>query len=132
MQTPPKTGTTHELKFVVGESHTVSLAPGELPLVLSSPSLIWFLEHAALDLMAPFLDSGELTVGTYIEMEHMSASRVGEEVTCRARVVHSDGPVVSFQVEASAADGTQVARGLHRRRVVSAARLKQRLEQPPV
>ena len=128
MQAPPKVGSSFESTFVVEESHAVSLAPGELPPVLSSPSLIWYLEHAALDLMKPSLEAGELTVGTYVEMEHLAASRIGEAITCRARVVHADGPAVSFQIEAVNADGVQVARGLHRRRVVQAARLKARLE----
>ncbi len=122
MQTPPKVGTTHEIEFEVDTSHTVDLAKGKMPLILSTPSLIWFLEQTALELTAPYLEDGEITVGVQVEVEHLAATPLGQKVRCLARVVHSDGPMISFQVEAHDPH-EPIARGIHKRRVVKMDRL---------
>ena len=96
------------------------------PPVLSTPWLVWFLEHAALDAALPFLEPGEITVGTRVEVDHLAPTPVGAQVTCTARIVHSEGPVISFQLEAS--DGHEtIARGFHRRRVVKVDRFAARV-----
>jgi fluoroacetyl-CoA thioesterase len=85
------------------------------------------MEHAALDAALPFLEPGEITVGTRIEIDHLAATPVGTQVTCTARVVHSEGPVISFQLEAS--DGHEtIARGFHKRRAVNVDRFAARLQ----
>ncbi len=128
MRTPPKVGTTHETTFKVEQSHTVELAGGKLPAVLSTPSLVWFLEHTALDLMKPYLDEGEITVGIKVELEHLAPTPVALKVTCVARVVHTDGPVVSFQIEGRDPQEL-IAKGLHKRRAVRIDRIRKRVEQ---
>lgn len=126
MQTPPRTGTAHTKTVVVKDKHAVDFAIPELPPVLSTPNLILFLERTCLELMQPYLEPGELTVGVNIEVQHLAPAPIGATVTCTARVVQCDGPVVTFQVEA--ADATEpLARGLHKRRVVTAARLGDRV-----
>ena len=69
------------------------------------------------------------TSGASARSSRSSTSRPvpeGFTVVCRARVIHVDGPVVTFQVEAH--DGTEpVARGLHRRRVIDVDRFARRV-----
>jgi predicted thioesterase len=65
-------------------------------------------------------------VGTLVEVEHLAPAPEGSSVTCRARVIHVDGPVVTFQVEAH--DGVEpIARGIHRRRVIDVDRFARRV-----
>lgn len=135
----PRTGTEHQMTFTVREEDTVSF-PG-LPPVLSTPSVIWHLETAAMQLLEPFLQEGRLTVGTAVEIEHAGPALVGEEIICTAKVVRGTGSLseatsgppaeITFHVEAKRA-GRTIARGLHRRRAVSVAALRERLarEQP--
>jgi predicted thioesterase len=48
-------------------------------------------------------------------------------VTCRARVIHVDGAIVTFQVEAH--DGVEpIARGIHRRAVINVERFARRVQ----
>ena len=122
MQTPPKVGSTHETSFTVEDSHSIEFSEHGIPAVLATPWLIWFLEHAALDLTKPYLEEGELTVGVQVEMEHLAPSPLGSHVTCRARVVHVEGPVITFQIEAADSHGP-IAKGLHKRRLVKAERI---------
>lgn len=126
MKSPLHIGETGELVFVVEAAHAVSFDPA-MPPVLSTPSLLWFVEHAAIRAMQPHFDSGEVSVGVEVELQHLAATPVGVEVRCRARVVSVDGPVVAFQVEAH--DGFEVvARCFHKRRVVRASGLARRVE----
>src|SRR5579862_2622796 len=127
MQTQPKIGTAGERKFAVEAAHAISFGQNGPPPVLSTPWLIWFLEHAALDAALPFLEPGEITVGTRVEVDHLAPTPVGIQVTCTARIVHSDGPVISFQLEA--VDGHEtIARGFHKRRVVKIERFAERVQ----
>ena len=122
MQNSPKIGSTFETSFTVETSHSIEFSEHGIPAVLATPWLIWFLEHAALDLVKPSLDEGELTVGVQVEMKHLAPAPLGSQVTCRARVVHVEGPVITFQIEATDPQ-EPIAKGLHKRRVVRAEKI---------
>jgi predicted thioesterase len=127
MKGSPKVGTTGEQRFVVELGHAIDFADSAMPAVLSTPWLIWFLEHAAREAVLPFLSPGECTVGTYVEVRHTAPTPVGQAVTGRARVVQADGATISFQLEAH--DGhEQIARGLHRLQVIRVDRFAQRVQ----
>jgi predicted thioesterase len=126
MRAQPKIGATGERKFTVEAAHAISFGQSGVPPVLSTPWLVWFLEHAALDAALPFLEPGEITVGTRIEVDHLAPTPLGAMVTCTARVVHCEGPVISYQLEAADQNET-VARGFHKRRVVNVDRFAARV-----
>jgi predicted thioesterase len=126
MNQQPKIGTTGERGFTVETAHAISFGENG-PAVLSTPWLVWFLEHAALDAALPFLEPGEITVGTRVEIDHLAPTPLGAQVTCTARIVHSEGPVISFQLEAH--DGHEtIARGFHKRRAVKVDRFAARVQ----
>src|SRR5579872_7212185 len=121
MHAQPKIGTTGERIFTVEAAHAISFGENGPPPVLSTPSLVWFLEQAALDAALPFLEPGEITVGTHVEIDHLAPTPLGALVTCTARIVHSEGPMISYQLEA--ADGQEtIARGFHKRAAVKVDR----------
>ncbi len=121
----PRIGTTHEASFTVESQQTISF-PG-LPAVVATPWLVWHLEMAALSLLAPYLDEGQMSVGTRIEIDHVAPAPEGTEITCRAKVINIDGPSVSFHIEAFDAHET-ISRGLHKRHIVEVARMARRIE----
>ena len=119
-------GTVGEERFVVGEQHLIDFAHDGMPPILCTPWLIWFLEHAARNAVLPLLETGESTVGVIVSLEHTAATPLGAEVVCRARVIYTDGPLISFQLEAHD-EHEQIARGTHKLRVIDAARLAKRV-----
>jgi len=127
MKSIPKVGTVGEQCFVVEAKHAIDFAVGGMPAVLCTPWLIWFLEHAAREAVLPWLEIGESTVGTHIDVRHTAATPLGENVTCLARVVHADGPLISFQLEARD-EHELIARGFHKLRVIRVARFAQRVQ----
>lgn len=128
MKHPPKVGSTHTKEFTVDDSRTIDFEQQDLPPVLATPWLIWLLEETALEAMLPVLDEGEMTVGVHVDVEHLAPTPVGQRLSCTTRVVHADGPLVSFQVEARD-ERELVAKGLHKRRVVTVERFLERVRQ---
>jgi predicted thioesterase len=127
MKQPPRTGLTGELKITVGPENRISFADQQMPAVLATPWLVGYLESTARDAIIPCLNSNERSVGTFIELEHLAPAPEGFVVTCRARVIHVNGAVVTFQVEAH--DGVEaIARGIHRRAVIDVERFARRIK----
>jgi len=116
-----------EERIVVGPSNRITFADEQMPAVLATPWLVAHLEYAARHAIAPCLDPHERSVGTFIEVEHLAPTPEGFTVVCKARVIHVDGPVVTFQIDAH--DGVEtIAKGLHKRRVIDTARFARRLK----
>ena len=112
---------------MVGPENRISFADSRMPAVLATPWLIAHLEYAARDALSACLEEHERSVGTYLEVEHLAPTPEGFTVTCRARVIHVNGLVVTFQVDAH--DGSEpIARGIHKRRVIDVNRFARRLE----
>ncbi len=128
MKRKPKVGDRGEVNFVVELQHAIDFADAAMPAVLSTPWLIWFLEHAAREAMLPLLDAGESTVGSHVDVEHLAATPLGRQVRCSARVIHVDGVKVSFQLEAHD-EQQRIARGVHKLNVIDVARFAKRVQQ---
>ena len=126
MNSTPKIGTIGELSFVVREEHAIDFSNDAMPAVLSTPWLIWFLEHAARNSILDLLDPGESTVGTHIEVQHLAATPLGNQVVCLARVISVDRWMLSFQLEARD-EHERIARGLHKLRVINIDRFASRV-----
>jgi fluoroacetyl-CoA thioesterase len=128
MKGKPHIGATGEQRFVVEPKHAIDFAGEQMPAVLSTPWLIWFLEHAARGAVLPWLEAGESTVGTFVEVRHLAATPVGQTVTCLARIVQVEGRAISFQLEAHD-EHEVVARGFHKLRVISASRFADKVHE---
>jgi fluoroacetyl-CoA thioesterase len=88
--------------------------------------MILFMENAALAAIRPYLDEGESAVGTAINVRHLAATPVGQEVRAEAEVVRVEGSRIEFKVSAS--DETeQIGSGTHQRMVIDLPSFNARL-----
>jgi predicted thioesterase len=126
MKSKPRIGMSGEQSFDVGPSNRISFADTRMPAILATPWLIAYLEFTARDAIAGCLDDHERSVGTFVEIEHLAPAPEGASVTYRARVIHVDGPFVTFQVEAHD-EIEPIARGIHRRRIIDIDRFGRRV-----
>jgi predicted thioesterase len=127
MRQAPRIGLSAETVIMVGPENRISFHDARMPAVLATPWLIANLESAARDALGACLEENERSVGITVNVEHLAPTPEGFSVTCRARVIHVAGPVVTFQVEAH--DGTElIARGIHKRRVIDVDRFARRVE----
>jgi len=88
---------------------------------LATPALVGLIERAAMVALEPFLEQGERSVGSSIQLDHLAPTPLGAEVAVQVEVVELDGSKVSFAVEARDEQET-IARGRHGRVVVDAGR----------
>jgi predicted thioesterase len=70
------------------------------PPVLSSPSLITFMQTTCADLMAPFLDPTEMVVSVRMEMNHLASTPIGSTITIRAEIDRIEADKVFFKIDA--------------------------------
>nr|WP_218910710.1 hotdog domain-containing protein [Nocardioides thalensis] len=66
--------------------------------VLATPRLLAWCEAATCAAIEDDLGPGQTSVGTRVELQHLAASAVGQEVEVSARVVHADGRLRRFSV----------------------------------
>lgn len=74
-----------------------SMKSGELP-VFATPAMAALMEETAAALLKPFLDEGETSVGTALNLAHSAATPEGLTVTAEAEITAVDRRKVSFQV----------------------------------
>jgi predicted thioesterase len=89
---------------------------GGLP-VYATPAMIALMEGSALAAVDALLPSGWSTVGTELNVKHLSASPLGMKVSARAELISIDGRVLSFTVEAFDEAG-KIGEGAHKRFIV--------------
>ena len=126
MKAAPKTGTTGEFSFVVGPEHTITFATDGMPAVLSTPILIGIFERTAREAITTFLDADERSVGVEIEVSHLAPTPLGARVTVTARVIHTEGWLVDYQIEARD-EHELIARGVHKRAVIRVEQFARRV-----
>ena len=95
-----QTGMFLEKKIKTTPDMAASRFHGNSPRVLSSPSLVTFMQTTCADLMAPFLDKTELVVSVRIEMNHLASSPIGSELNIRAEIIKIEYDKVYFKIDA--------------------------------
>ncbi len=68
--------------------------------VFATPCMIAMMENTAFESVLEHLDEGCGTVGTMVNIRHLSATPIGMKVTCKTRLIRIDGRALTFQVEA--------------------------------
>ena len=68
--------------------------------VFSTPMMVALMENAAMNCINDYLEEGETSVGTEINVRHISASPLGMEVYAIATVIGSEGRKITFKIEA--------------------------------
>ena len=119
-------GISLDQKRVTRRDDCITFLGGDVRPSLGTPSMIHWMEICCRDAILPHLDEGQDSVGVKVEIEHLAATPMGQEVTYTAEVVEVDSRRVRFRVEAS--DGSEtVGRGSHERYVIDIERFAARL-----
>lgn len=91
-------GLTGESKVLVSEANTAEQFGNAGAAVYATPMLVALMEQASIDAIRFRLLPGEGSVGTKVEMTHLSATPVGMTVTARAEIVEVIGKKIVFEV----------------------------------
>ena len=99
------------------EDTAKEVGSGDL-LVYATPCMVALMEGAACEAIAEALGENQTTVGTALNIEHISATPVGLEVRAEAEVTAVEGKVITFEVHAFDEAG-EIGRGTHKRVIVN-------------
>ena len=122
-------GDTYEVRNTVTEPMTAkSLGSGAMH-VFGTPWMIAMMENAAFLLMQQGLPEGKSSVGTRLEISHVSPSPVGMDVRAVAELVSvsENGKLAEFKVSAYDSAGL-IGEGTHRRAIVDVERFLSKCE----
>ena len=102
--------------LVEPEDTALSVGSGSLR-VYATPAMVALMEGAACEALVDFLPEGKTSVGTELNVKHISATPVGLEVTAEATVTAVEGNTVTFSLIAKDEAG-KIGEGTHKRVIV--------------
>ena len=112
-------GLTNEKSVAVTIANTaIAMGSGALR-VFATPAMIALIEGCCADSIEDELEDGMTSVGTHLDIEHLSASPIGASVLCRSRLVSIDGRKLDFEAEVYDNAGL-IGKGTHTRFIVDA------------
>lgn len=116
-------GVIGKANIVVDENNTANAVGSGSLKVFATPMMVALMEKSAVNALAEFLDEGETTVGTGINISHVAASPVGIGITATAEVTDVKGREITFKLSASDSAGL-IGEGTHTRFVVNAEKFQ--------
>ena len=121
-------GASATRSLVVTKELTVGGWVDGMPYVFGTPFLVYLMEVAAAEVLAPYLPQGWISVGTKVDVTHHAATPLGMTVTATARLTSAWGRTATFAVEAH--DGIdRIGSGTHVRALVPSDRLEARVRE---
>lgn len=113
-------GTKCQLEQTVTQEITAAaIGSGALP-VFGTPFMAAMMENAALTCLQNFLDEGQGSVGTHLDISHDAPTPIGMKVWAEAEItaVSENGKMVDFAVKAWDEKGP-IGHGVHTRAIIN-------------
>lgn len=114
-------------KVVTEDMLAVNVGSGSLR-VLATPTVVALMEEASTKLADTFLDEGLTTVGTMVEIQHISPSPIGAKIKVESKLISNYGR--SFKFEVTAYDNAgMIANGTHNRVSVKSEKFQKKADE---
>lgn len=101
---------------VTEDKLAVTMGSGDLR-VFATPAMVALTEAAACNCLEAYLEDGETTVGTELNIKHSAATPAGMNVTGEAALTGVNGRELTFEVKAFDECG-EIGSGIHKRFIV--------------
>ena len=113
-------GTKCQLEQTVTEELTAATVGSGLLPVFGTPFMAAMMENAAMTCLQNFLEEGQGSVGTHLEISHDAPTPIGMKVTAEAEIkdVSENGKMVVFNVRAWDEKGP-ISSGIHTRAIIN-------------
>jgi predicted thioesterase len=95
--------------------------------VYATPAMIALMEAAAIAAIDSLLPEGYASVGTALNIQHLGATPLGQQVRAQAEVTQVDGKQVTFRVQAWD-EHDRIGEGTHIRVIIEIQRFMSRVE----
>ncbi len=110
---------------VVHENTAAAVGAGGVE-VFGTPMMIALMENAAWRAVANGLDGGDVSVGILVNVRHLAATPLGQQVRATAELIEVDGRRLVFKVEAYD-EHQKIGEGQHERFIVNLERFMKRI-----
>jgi len=111
---------------VTHENTAASVGAGGVE-VFGTPMMIALMENAAWRAVVHNLAEGDVTVGTVVNVRHLAATPLGQQIRATAELIEIDGRRLVFNVEAYD-ENRKIGEGQHERFIVNLERFIQRID----
>ena len=108
---------------IVTENNTAAAAGSGGLQVFGTPFMVALMEKAAWASIAPHLAPGDSTVGTKVNISHLSATPIGMKVWAESEVTLVDGKRIELNISAYDEKGL-IGEGTHERFIVTDERFQ--------
>lgn len=95
--------------------------------VFATPMMVALIEQTCLESVLPYLEEGQGTVGTLVNVSHVSATPVGMRVWCESELTEVDRRRLVFKVKAYDECGL-IGEGTHERFVIDNAKFMDKIK----
>lgn len=95
--------------------------------VFATPMMVALIEQTCYESVLPHLDEGQGTVGTLVNVSHLSATPIGMRVWCESELTEVDRRRLVFSVKAYDDCGL-IGEGTHERFVIDTAKFMEKLK----
>lgn len=112
--------------IVTPDNVATSVGSGRVK-VFSTPNMIQLMERAALFSIEPYLEKGQSSVGTHIDVSHCAATPVGMRVWAESEVMEIDRRRITFAVKAYDERGL-IGEGTHERFIIDIERFQSKAD----
>jgi len=123
-------GVKHEIHLVVDDKNAIRFLGDDRARVLGTPWMIASMELTARDAVLELLPEGYDTVGTMVNVRHVSAAPMGSAVRFTAEVLEANERRIYYRVECHGPKGV-VGEGTHERFIINVQRFADRLASMP-
>lgn len=121
-------GLRGSVRALVNERNTAAAMGSGMLQVFATPAMIALMEQAAASSVQPYLEEGESSVGTRLEVSHLAATPMGVTVRAESELIEADRRRLRFAVRAYAGE-TLIGEGFHERFVIQVERFLAKLQQ---
>ena len=113
-------GTKCQLEQVVTNELTAAAVGSGLLPVFGTPYMIGLMENAAQNALSVFLEEGQGSVGTHLDIKHTAPTPIGMKVWVEAEVtaVSENGKMIDFALKAWDEKGP-IGEGTHTRAIIN-------------
>ncbi|MDW5300210.1 MAG: thioesterase family protein [Sedimentibacter sp.] len=115
------TGLKNKEEKIVSMNDTAKVFGSGAAEVFATPMMIGLMEGAAMNAVKEYLPEGYSTVGTSVNVKHMSATAVGKKVWAEAELMEIDRKRLVFKVDAYDED-KKIGEGMHERFIIEEAK----------
>ena len=95
--------------------------------VFATPMLVALVEQTCYESVLPYLDEGQGTVGTLVNVAHTAATPIGMRVWCESELVEVDRRRLVFKVKAFDECGP-IGEGTHERFIIDTAKFFEKVK----